>query len=435
LIVPPPLCHVPAALAGEAKSWGVTAQLYSLRSARNWGMGDYGDLAALAALAAGRGAAVVGINPLHALFPAEPRHISPYSPSSRLFLNALYLDIAAMPDLADAESARTRIAAPEFAAALAAARDAALIDHVAVAALKQPVLRLVYQSFAARHLAPDGGAGTARGAAFREFQQAGGTELEDFGRFNALHATMWRRGQFSWRDWPGELGDARSREVASFAAAHRAEIDYHHYLEWEGRRQLDAARGGLRVGLYRDLAVGVDPSGADAWAEPRLFCNAAAIGAPPDLLNLKGQDWGLAPLNPVMLRRAAYRPFIAALRANMRHAGMLRIDHAMMLKQLYWVPRGAPPSEGAYVGYPFADLLGILALESARNRCAVIGEDLGTVPPGFSEILNDAGVLSYRLLLFERTEDGGFLPPKAYPRPAAAAFSTHDIATLKGFWL
>jgi 4-alpha-glucanotransferase len=435
LIVTPLRGYLPPALE-EGRPWGLTAQLPSLRSARNWGMGDYADLAALAALAAGRGAEVVGVNPLHALFPAEPRHISPYSPSTRLFLNPLYLDVTAVPDFSACEAARAHVASPDFAAARARARAADAVDHPAVAALKLPVLRLLYGEFAARHLQAGGGAQTTRGEDFRRFQRDGGERLAAYGCFNALHAAMLQRGLFAWRDWPGALGDARSAEVEVFARSHVREIELHHYLEWEGERQLDGAAGDLGIGLYRDLAVGVDPNGADVWSEPRLFSTGATVGAPPDLLNLKGQDWGLAPLDPLMLRRSSYAPFIAALRANMRHSGVLRMDHAMALKQLYWVPRGAGPTQGAYVAYPFEDLLGILALESVRHRCAVIGEDLGTVPKGFSETLNGAGVLSYRLMLFERQDgDGAFLPPKSYPRAAAAGFSTHDIATLKGFWL
>lgn len=441
LIVVPRHGYMPPALSDRRQCWGLTAQLYTVRSARNWGMGDYADLGEIAALAAARGASVVGINPLHALFPAEPRHLSPYSPSTRLFLNPLYLDATAVPEFAASVEAQALVASAEFRAILAGARAADEVDHPAIARLKRPLFALLHRDFAARHLAPGGAATSERGAAFRRFQRDGGAMLEGFGRFNALHARMLAEGKFSWRDWPAELRDARSGAVGAFAAAHADEVELHHYLEWEGDRQLAAAaaRGraaGLDIGLYRDLAIGVDPCGARAWADPALLADRASVGAPPDLVNLKGQDWGLAPINPMMLRRRAYAPFIAALRANMRHAGMLRIDHAMGLKQLYWVPRGAGPAHGAYVAYPFDDMLGILALESMRNRCAVIGEDLGTVPPGFSRTLNDAAVLSYRVLLFERDEGTGeFVPPRAYERQAAAAFSTHDLPTLRGFWL
>jgi len=433
LIVGPRACHLPRELQPGGRAWGLTAQLYGLRSPRNWGMGDLTDLAALAAGAARRGARTVGINPLHALFPAEPRHISPYSPSSRLFLNPLYIDIEAVPDFAQSTAVQTRIASPETATRLAAVRDSELVDYEQVAALKHPVFAELHRSFAERHLGTTrDSSATERGAAFRRFQREGGPTLAAYATFTALHEHMLGQGAgFSWQGWPAPLRDAGSSEVARFAAEHRAAIELHQYLQWEADRQLGEAtrageRAGLSLGLYRDLAVGVDPNGAEAWAGPSMMVAGATVGAPPDILNLKGQDWGLAPVNPVMLRRHAYAPFVAALRANMRHAGVLRIDHAMALMHLYWVPRGASPAQGAYVTYP---------LESRRQRCAVIGEDLGTVPAGFRETMRDSGVLSYRLLLFERRRGGYFLPPEDYPELAAASFSTHDLATLRGFWL
>jgi 4-alpha-glucanotransferase len=442
LIVAPRTCHLPRELQPGGRAWGITAQLYGVRSPRNWGIGDLTDLAGLASGAARRGARTLGINPLHALFPAEPRHLSPYSPSSRLFLNPLYIDVEAVPDFAQSTAAQARAGAPETATRLAAARDSELVDYVAVAALKQPIFVELHRSFAERHLGAIGnGEVTERGAAFRRFQQEGGRALAAYATFTALHAHMLAQGSgFCWQDWPAPLRDAASPEVARFAAEHGAEIELHQYLQWETDRQLgDAARAGeragLSLGLYRDLAVGVDPNGADAWGDPSMMVSGATVGAPPDVLNMKGQDWGLAPVNPVMLRRHAYAPFAAALRANMRHAGVLRIDHAMALMHLYWVPRGAGAAQGAYVSYPFEDLCRVLALESRRQHCAVIGEDLGTVPAGFRDVMRDCGVLSYRLLLFERGRGGHFLPPEDYPELAAAPFSTHDLATLKGFWL
>jgi 4-alpha-glucanotransferase len=438
LIIAPRRGHL-GALA-EARSWGVTAQLYGLRSTRNWGIGDFGDLAALAQGVARQGARALGINPLHALFPATPRMVSPYSPSSRLFVNPLYLDVTAVPDFAESTAAQAWLAAPETENALAAARGSALVDYERVAALKRAAFAMLHRSFAERHLGAGEAARTARGAAFRRFQQEGGRSLLTYATFTALHEHRVEAGAGgSWHDWPAPLRDAASPEVGRFAAGHRERIELHQYLQWEADRQLGVAAragtaAGLSLGLYRDLAVGVDPSGADAWADPSLMVGDATVGAPPDILNMKGQDWGLAPFNPVMLRRQAYAPFIAALRASMRHSGVLRIDHAMGLRQLYWVPRGLSAADGAYVAYPLDDLRRILALESRRQRCAVIAEDLGTVPRGFTETMRESGVLSYRLLVFERDEEGGFLPPEEYPEFATASFSTHDIATLRGFW-
>jgi 4-alpha-glucanotransferase len=401
-------------------------------------MGDFTDLAAAGSGAARHGAKALGVNPLHALFPAEPRHISPYSPSSRIYLNDLYIDVEAVPDFAEDDAARELVRDPEFQRRLAAARDSELIDHAAVAACKRPVLERFYAAFRSRHL---GTRPTGRGRAFRRFQEEGGEDLRRFAVFQALHERALHDGLgFCWRDWPPGWRDPASPEVARFADEHRERVELYQYLQWEADRQLGEAAqrtrdAGLSIGLYRDLAVGVDPNGGEAWSDQELLVPGAAIGAPPDPLSLKGQNWGLAPISPVALRRRAYAPFVAALRANMRHAGVLRIDHVMALTHLYWVPSGAEATAGAYVDYPLRDLLRIVALESRRHRCAVIGEDLGTVPEGFRETMNAANVLSYRVLMFERQEDGRFKRPHDYPPLAAASVSTHDIATLKGYWL
>src|SRR6266852_6007434 len=420
LVVAPDACHLGDALQPGARSWGLTAQLYGLRSARDWGIGDFSDLATLGREAGRLGAAAVGINPLHALFAAEPRHFSPYSPSSRVWLDYLYIDVTAVPGFA--EDAAARALAP--ADAVLAARGAQLVDDVAVAALKRSVLEALYRRFRKR----DGG--SARGDA-----------LAAFATFEALHEHFTGAGgPFSWHAWPAEMRDPNSAAVAEFARAHAGRVEFFQFLQWQADLQLGAAaaagrEGGLGIGLYRDLAVGVNPNGAEAWADRELVVPGAAIGAPPDLLARAGQNWGLAPINPLALRRRGFAPLIAALRANIRHAGRLRIDHVMSLQRLYLIPSGLPATRGAYVHYPFRDLLRLVALESRRQGCAVIGEDLGTVPEGFRETMQQANVLSYRVFMFERWGDGSFIPPGDYPPLAAASAATHDLATLKGFWL
>jgi 4-alpha-glucanotransferase len=437
IIVAPAQCYLPPDLQPGRRIWGLTTQLYALRSARNWGIGDFSDLAVLAEGAALREARAVGVNPLHALFAAEPRHISPYSPSSRLFLNHLYIDPEAVPEFAECEPAQRLAQSPKTRRMLAAAREAELVDHRMVAACKNPILELLYRRFRELHLAS---AASERGTAFHAFQREMGEALRRFAIFETLHQVMLTSGLgFSWQGWPLALRDPASPEVAAFAAEHHDRVEYFEFLQFEADRQLGTAarRGreaGLSIGLYRDLAVGVDPHGAEAWAAHDILMPGATIGAPPDLLNLKGQDWGLAPTSPLALRRLAYMPFIACLRANMRHAGALRIDHVMALQHLYWVPSGIGAAHGAYVGYPFEDLVNILALESQRQRCAVIGEDLGTVPEGFRERMQRANILSYRVLVFERQSDGSFLPPDRYPSLATASVGTHDLATLRGYW-
>jgi 4-alpha-glucanotransferase len=441
LIVAPARCYLPKELAPNARSWGLTCQLYGLRSTRNWGIGDFSDLARLAGVAGSCSASTLGINPLHALFAAEPLHSSPYSPSSRLWLNFLYIDVTAVPGFAEDETVRGLTEGQEFAATLGAARSAELVDYGAVAACKRPVLEALFRRFRFREFDRDGNPTGHLGKEFRNFQQKGGQALADFAIFEALHARHnLETGAFSWRDWPLGERNPRSTTVAEFAAAQREHVEFSQYLQWEADRQLAAAtaagrEAGLSLGVYRDLAVGADPNGAEAWADQELVTPAASIGAPPDAFNRAGQNWGLAPVNPIVLRRQCYAPFIASLRANMRHAGVLRIDHVMSLNRLYWIPSGMEAKAGAYVTYPFDDLLRLVALESHRQGCAVIGEDLGTVPTGFRETMLSADMLSYRVLVFERRQDRSFLPPAEYLPLAAASAATHDMATLKGFWL
>ncbi|HEX6441055.1 MAG TPA: 4-alpha-glucanotransferase [Stellaceae bacterium] len=437
LIVAPSACHLHPVLHPGARSWGLTAQLYGLRSSHDWGIGDFTDLARLCRDGAPLGAAAIGVNPLHALFAAEPRHLSPYSPSSRAHLDYLYIDVTAVPGFAEDAAVRALVSP----GTIAAAQAAELVDYAAVAAAKRPVLEALFQRFRDRELGSKRDARSATGGSFRLFQRQGGDGLRAFALFEALHEHFSSEGrQFSWHDWPATMRDPNSEAVADFARANTERVEFFQFLQWEADRQLGVAaatgqRSGLAIGLYRDLAVGVNPNGAEAWADQQLIAPGAAIGAPPDPLSRAGQDWGLAPINPLVLRRRGFAPIIAALRSNMRHAGVLRIDHVMGLQRLYWIPSGSPAPSGAYVNYPFDELLRLVALESQRHRCAVIGEDLGTLPEGFREKTQAANVLSYRILAFERRQDGKFIPPREYPPLAAASAATHDLATLKGFWL
>jgi 4-alpha-glucanotransferase len=431
LIVAPPSCHLPEALQPGRRNWGLTTQLYGLRSARDWGIGDFTDLRSLARAAGWLGAVTVGINPLHALFAAEPRHFSPYSPSSRIWLNALYIDVTAVPGFVEDSAVRRLVTQTD----IEAARASEFVDYQAVAGLKRPVLEALFRQFQAR--SDD----DRLRMEFREFQLAGGAALADFAVFEALHEHFTAQGMpFSWHSWPAAMRGPRSAEVADFARAQADRVDFFQWLQWQADRQLGAAAkagqaAGLALGLYRDLAVGVDPHGADAWADQALIAPGAAIGPPPDPLSRAGQNWGLAPINPLQLRRRAFAPLVAALRANMRHAGILRIDHVMGLQRLYCIPTGMPATAGAYVSYPFDGILRLVALESRRQSCAIIGEDLGTVPDGFRERMRAANALSYRVFVFERRGDASFAPPSEYPPLAAASAATHDLATLKGFWL
>jgi (1->4)-alpha-D-glucan 1-alpha-D-glucosylmutase len=437
LILCPAACYQPPALAEGKRAWGLAVQLYGVRSRSNWGIGDYGDLRRLMDWAAQSGASLVGVNPLHALFPHNPRHCSPYSPSSRQFFNCLHLDIETLPELAECAEASATVRSAEFQARLRALRSADLVDYAGVGEAKYGILEMLYRHFRARHLAHN----TQRGAEFRAFQGQGGMDLYRFALYHALQADFYRQDPtlWGWPVWPEAYRDPASMEVRTFAVNHADDVEYHQWLQWLADQQLGAVgqrslERGLGIGLYQDLAVGVDKGGAETWLHRDLYALDAKVGCPPDEFNPLGQDWGLPPWIPQRLCYAGYAPFIAMLRANMKYAGALRIDHVMSMMRLYWVPPGLKGDEGAYVTYPLDDLLGILALESQRNRCLVVGEDLGTVPGEVRQALHDLGVLSYKLFYFERSDDGGFQPPAHYPEQSLVAATTHDLPTLAGFW-
>jgi (1->4)-alpha-D-glucan 1-alpha-D-glucosylmutase len=438
LIVAPRRCYLPDALKRGGRVWGPVINLYGLRSNRNWGIGDFTDLRRLVEITAAAGGNVVGVNPLHALLPHDPEHASPYSPSSRVLLNILYLDPEAIPEYADCEAAREMFEQREFQQQVRALREGDRVDYSGVARLKTQVLSLAYAHFRERHL----GQGTERERAFREFQSAGGDTLRRASLFYALQDVMYARDKsaWGWRAWPAQYRDPQSAEVLSFARDHIERVEYYDYLQWTADSQLAlvgqrALELELGVGIYLDLAVGVDSGGAETWGQHDLYAESVTIGCPPDEFGPTGQDWGIPPLLPERLYETAYAPFIALLQANMRHAGALRIDHFMGLMRQFWVPAGNSPQNGGYVAYPTDDLFGVLALESERNSCMVIAEDLGTLPEGLAERLEQADILSYRLLYFQREADGAFTAPANYPQRALAAVSTHDLPTLRAWWL
>ena len=439
LIVTPERCYQPPALANGQRAWGIALQLYALRSQRNWGIGDFNDLLAVIDTMAELGAATIGLNPLHALYPSAAEKASPYSPSSRLFLNSLYLSVETIADFAECEFAQMAVQEPEFQTRLQKLRVTRLVDYKSVAELKFSVLRMLYEHFRHTHLAVQ----TERAQAFYQFQTEAGEALRLHVLFEALQAYFNQQEGYTlaWRSWPEAYRDSCSSEVSEFAKQHALEIEFYQYLQWQTALQLDsasehAAKRGLELSIYRDLALGSDNQGADVWANQSLYAHSTAIGAPPDDFSPTGQDWGLPPIKPQQLWQTAFEPFIVALRANMQNNGALRIDHVMNLQRLFWVPSDLGPAEGAYVTYPFKELLGILALESQRNRCLIIGEDLGTVPNEVRAALWDYGVFSYRVLYFEKhwQGDGSFKQPGEYPTQALVTASTHDLPTLVGFW-
>jgi 4-alpha-glucanotransferase len=430
LIVTPGTCWLPDGSDGR-RFWGLAAQLYLLRSAHNWGIGDFTDLRELVDLASSKGADAIGLNPLHAMFLDRPRQASPYSPSDRVLLNVLNIDVEAVPEFAHSGSAQKLVSSANFRKQLDECRNAALVDYDNVARLKLSVLRLLFATFEERN---DPG----RKEGFHAFHQERSALLDRACLFQSL------RDYFSSQDsarsdckaWPEDFRNSNSPAMAEFQRMHAELIRFHLWLQWVADTQLAAAADAAKqmvIGLYRDLAVGAHGEGAEVWSHPESLVSGATIGAPPDIWNPAGQNWGLPPLHPQTAREHGYSSFIELIQANMRHAGGLRVDHAMALKRVYWIPKGGSPKDGAYIHYPTDDLVGILALESHRNRCLVVGEDLGTVPEGFRERMAEANILSYRVLFFERDEDG-FLPPEKYPKLAVCVASSHDLPTLRGWW-
>ena len=438
LIVAPRSCFEPQVLRDGRRLWGVAVQLYTLRSRRNWGIGDFADLEDVVRGCAPHGASFIGLNPLHALFPGNPWHFSPYSPSSRHFLNVLYIAVERVPEFAECDAARHAVAAPAFQSELERLRATPNVDYPGVASAKMPVLRTLFGHFRREHLARD----SQRAALFKAYVAERGETL----RLQALHDAIDEhlRAQggdryWGWPVWPEDLRHPAHAGVRAFETAHSDTVDYYAWLQWLADEQLGAVQRlarelGMSVGLYGDYAVGVNPSGAETWSDQALYRKGAGVGAPPDALALKGQDWGIPPQDPNVLTAERYLPFRDLVAASMRHFGALRLDHVMALFRQWWVPVGLGATEGGYVHYPLDDLMSVLALESERHACLVVGEDLGTVPPEMSHAMSERSVYSYRVLLFEKHPGGAFLRPDEYPRRAIATVTTHDLPTLKGYW-
>ena len=430
LIVTPGQCWLPPQIEERTKIWGVAAQLYLLRSKHNWGIGDFTDLRELAHTLADEGAEVIGLNPLHAMFPDDPERASPYSPASRLLLNVINIDVMALVEQSSSPEIWAMVQSDDFQRELQASRKSDIVDYTRVTHLKLSVLRLLFRSQSAVQDSPH----------WRSFENFRDRADESFTR-SCLFLAL--RGHFAaqdpsladWRHWPADFRSPDSVAVKQFANDQHDLTTFQMWMQFIADSQLaDAARAtkSMAVGLYRDLAVGADPSGAETWSSQRSVVTAARVGAPPDIHNPAGQDWGLPPFHPKTLKEECYRGFIDLLRANMRHAGGLRIDHVMALQQLYWVPQGSTAAQGAYVRYPLEDLIGILTLESHRNQCLVVGEDLGTVPAGFRERMTEARIFSYRVLFFEQDQTG-FIAPDRYPFLSLAVAGSHDLPTLSAW--
>jgi len=410
LAVAPPRCFGFDDLNGD-RFGGIGVQLYSLRGGHTAGFGDFAALAEFAREAGARGFDAVAVSPTHALFLAEPRHRSPYSPSSRTFFNPLFADNA----LFGADAAEDN-------------GIDGLIDWPGAAAEKIRQLRLAFAHFRSSHDPSE----------FHRFCSEGGERLRRYATFEVLDGHFRAQGARSSRDWPSAYRDAASPAVAEFAREQQAEVEFHCFLQFLSSKSAAAAQSaarhaGMKIGIISDIATGIDPSGSECWSAPDDVLAGLSIGAPPDYFNPDGQGWGLTALSPHALRAKGFDLFTGMLRANMVHAGGVRIDHVMGLMRLWVIPDGAKPLEGAYLRYPVEDLFRLTSLESHLNRAVVVGEDLGTLPYGYRDVLSYRGLAGMQVLWFER-DWGAFIPRARWRREALAMTTTHDLPTVAGWW-
>lgn len=399
--------------------WGIATQLYAVRSQRNWGHGDFTDLRRLVEAAGAVGASAIGLNPLHALFPDRPEQASPYAPNSRLFLNPLYIDVEAIPEF----PGRSRVDDE-----IGRLREGDIVDYAGVASAKLKGLRIAYGRFAAD-------ATQERRLDFEAYRAEQGDALLRFACFETLRR---RYAPKPWWKWPEPWCKPAIETLERFRSEERSACEFEEFVQWTADRQLracmEAANSrGMPIGLYIDLAVGINPVGADAWSFQDLVLSDVSIGAPPDEFNRNGQDWGLAPFNPSVLHLGDFASVRRLMSSIMRYAGAIRLDHVLGLKRVFMIPRGLIATAGAYVRSPFEPLLKVIGEESCRHRCIVIGEDLGTVPEGFRDVTHKWGVWTTRVMMFERERDGRFRSPARYPADALATFNTHDLPTFQGW--
>lgn len=451
IIMAPDSCYLPPQFdsPGTSRLWGMYLNLYSIRSSQNWGTGDFTDLKKIVAWLADLNSAFVGINPLHAIANKKPGGISPYSPISRLYKNFLYLDIEAIPDFQSCNKALAITDSGDFKKRLEALRNTDLIDYEKAASLKNGLLlqafEVFYEKIADSSQGPDS---RARVADFNKYVAEEGEDLDAYATYMALCESFKNPGGEglppacfdSWQEWPPEYRDPSGKAVTEFKKRSGKLILFHKYVQWLVDRQLAEAadlakRLGMPVGLYNDLAIGSIGGGSDAWNFQDVIAGGIDVGAPPDDFNLTGQNWGFPPIVPAGLKKTGYEFFIQTIRKNMKYSGALRIDHALGLFRLFWIPAGMSASQGAYLKYPSEDLLKIIALESVRNKTVVIAEDLGTIGENVRETLLRFRMLSYRLLYFERDYPApSFTKPEKYPDMALCSVTTHDLPTIYGYW-
>ena len=440
VILCPEKAYLPPALQGDGKRAGIAISLYGLRSKGNWGIGDLGDLKEFIRWAVGHlHLDVVGLNPLHAVSNRQPYNISPYFPSSRYYRNFIYLDIEKMEDYVSSSAAKEFVQREKNQNLLNELRNSQLVQYEQIANLKLKVLRRAFQSFLKNHW--NRGGLSERGRQLQAYVSREGSLLDNFATFCALEAFFHAQDQgfYTWRQWPPPYRNPHSEKVREFRQDHQENIFFYKYLQWQLEEQLQEAQDlakslGASLGLYHDLALGIDPGGADYWAYQDFFVEGVTVGAPPDDFALEGQNWGFHPPHGENYRNDGYSLFSKEIRRNCQPGGALRIDHVMRFFRLFWIIAGQSAKNGTYVEYNHHDLMKILALESERGQTLIIGEDLGTVPPQVREALAHLRIFSYRLFYFERDEHGGFRDGESYPEFALASVGTHDLPTLAGFW-
>src|SRR4030043_423818 len=397
VILTPDTCYLPPELQ-KGRTWGLSVNLYSICSARNWGVGDFTDLKKIAGWVADLKGGFIGINPLHAIPNTKPFGISPYSPVSRLYKNFIYLDVESIPEVAESEDIRAIMTSEDFNKELNKLRKENLVDYEKVATEKQNSCEV--------------------------------PESPNL-RVSLL---------LDWQEWPEEYRKLSGKAVQIFKKANKKEVLFYKYIQWLIDNQIkevseEAIKHGMAVGLYHDLAIGSLGGGSDAWSYQDVIAREVDVGAPPDDFSPHGQNWGFPPLIPEKLEETGYELFIQTIRKNMKYGGALRIDHALGMFRLFWIPHGMFPKKGAYIIFPSEDLLRIIALESIRNRTIVIAEDLGTIGENVRETLQRFHMFSYRLFYFERNyPDPSFVPPDKYPDKALCALTTHDLPTIYGYW-
>jgi 4-alpha-glucanotransferase len=435
IIITPDACYLPPGLEG-GKTWGLSANLYSLRSERSWGIGDFKDLETITGLVADKKGDFIGINPLHAIPNTHPYGISPYSPISRLYRNFIYLHIEDIPEVRASDEIQRLIKGKSVQKKMQELQKLNRINYEEAGKLKDKILRRAFDLFYEKHYDK----GTERDNDFKKYVSGEGESLESFATFLVLRNFFLKKNIYAWQDWPEAYHDPSGQAVKKFKKQRQKEVLYYSYLQWLIAEQLMKISGhckntGMKIGLYYDLAIGAIGGGSDAWNYQEIIGNAD-VGAPPDDFNPNGQNWGFPPLIPDNLKGHGYELFIETIRKNMKYGGALRIDHALGLFRLFWIPAGMSPKDGAYLLQPAEDFLRIIALESERNRTIVIAEDLGTIDDTFRDMLQSFRMLSYRLFYFERNyPDPSFKLPAHYSSTALCAITTHDLPTVYGYWV